>query len=172
MDENTAKYLANEARKQIAKLNVATLKGRVDGIETFMRAMDTGRTAAYRDMLDAQEELARLELGNGPGITDDFGTYSSTDQALQNERFAGKAAAVEFIKANPTCTEQEACAAYIQAALDSRPAGRKWLLQAPDALRQEYSANLVAYGLIPDASWESWRAWILATPTEVILGLN
>jgi hypothetical protein len=91
---------------------------------------------------------------------------------MRIERFAGKEASVDYVKANPECTEVEVTAIYSEAALVARPANRQWLIQDPEALRQEYSANLVAAGYIPDTTWASWRAWILATPKAIILGLN
>lgn len=78
----------------------------------------------------------------------------------------------DYVKANPTCVEADAEVAYRTAALAARPADRQWLLVDPGSLRQEYSANLVKLGLIPDTSWASWAAWIVATDRDTILGRN
>jgi hypothetical protein len=75
------------------------------------------------------------------------------------------------MKANPTCAEADAEAAYRTAALAARPSDRQWLLIDPSSLRQEYTATLKALGMIPDTTWESWRAWIVATDKNTILGL-
>lgn len=179
MDSTTAVILANEARRQELKSRVAQYQGELSAIDkasvtlnAFAVNLTSQYTQKHTELSNAKDELALLESGAGPGLTEYFGEYSGTDKAMRTERFAGKAAAVEAVKANPECTEDEATAAYTVAALAARPAERQWLLQDPVALRKEYSANLKSFGYIPDETWESWRAWILATPTEVILGLS
>jgi hypothetical protein len=164
--------IADETRRQELRTSVAAGLGKQKILEQL--ATQIGDTKyAVKQALDADSaRLAALEVALGPGLAASVGEYSTTDQAMRAERFAGKAAAVDHVKANPGATEAEATDAYRVAALAARPAGRQWILQDPLALRQEYTANLVAYGLIPDSTWESWRAWILATPRDVILGLN
>jgi hypothetical protein len=172
LDPIISTALANEARRQELRAKVAAFQGQVQATAMLSQSLANSNSDYTRQLVDARAQLAALEAGAGPGLTDDFGEYSSTDQAMRAERFAGKAASVDFVKANPTCTEDQVIPIYKAAALAARPPDRQWLLQDPVALRQEYAANLLKYGLIPDATWESWRAWIIATDRDVILGLN
>lgn len=172
LDPSVADAFANEFRRGELQKKVASLTGQMDAIADVARTVSAASTAAERSLADARSRLLAFEQGAGPGTGSDVGAYSTTDQAMRTERFTGKAAAVDYVKANPAATEDAATAAYRTAALAARPSDRQWLIQDPLALRQEYAANLVAAGYIPDASWESWRAWLLATDREVILGLN
>lgn len=172
MDAATAAILTNEARRQELRAKIALLKGQMQATSSLSTALTGMNGDAAQRLSSAQGELAALEQGAGPGVTGDFGPFSATDQALRAERFAGKAAWVDYVKANPACIEADALPAYTAAALKARPADRQWLLHDATALRQEYSASLVRAGLIPDTTWASWRAWILATPRDVILGLS
>lgn len=172
MAQTNQDIIANEARKQAARIKVAQLEGQVNATSDFAAQASQFNSSASGQLSQARADLAQLEAGIGPGVTDSYGEYSSTDQALRIERFAGKAASVDFVKANPESTEEQAVEVYRTAALAARPADRQWLLQDPNTLRKEYTANLVKYGLIPDDTWESWRAWVLATPRDIILGLN
>jgi hypothetical protein len=113
-------------------------------------------------------ELAALEAGAGPGLTADFGAYSAIDQLLRVERFAGKGASVDYIKANPECTEADAVGAWRAGALAAT--GLDIVIQDPGALGQVYRRNLRAAGLTQDEAWESQRAWIVATDKTVIMG--
>lgn len=162
LDPVVATHLANESRKQDLRAKVARLRGTVDALASQAQAIGVQSSDTQQMLSNAQSELASLEQGSGPGVTDDFGQYSSLEQQMQDERFAGKAAAVAFVKANPGCSEEEALGAYRGAALSIRPADRKWLLQDPASLRKEYAAELVERQLIPDPSWESHREWILS----------
>jgi hypothetical protein len=164
--------VANESRRQALRTAVAAGKEK-QKILSLLATLIGDQQFTAKQSLDADtSSLVALETSIGPGVDANVGEYSTTDQAMRAERFAGKAAAVDYVKANPTASEDAATSAYRTAALAIRPASRQWLLQDPLALRQEYTATLVAYGLIPDPSWESWRAWILATDRDVILGLN
>jgi len=171
MDTTITTALANEARRQELRTKVATLAGQQTSNAALAQSLATQNSDLGQRLADARAQLAALEAGAGPGVTDDFGAYSTLEQAMRIERFAGKAAAVDFLKANPEAAEADTEAVYKTAALAARPADRKWLLQDPTALRQEYAYQLMALNMIPDVSWESWRAWIVATDRETILGL-
>jgi hypothetical protein len=98
-----------------------------------------------------------------------YGEYSATDQLLRVERFAGKAASIDHVKANPNCNEQQATKAWQDAALAAT--GRKTLLQDPGELGALYREQLVASGLITEPTWEAQRAWIAATDKDAVMGL-
>jgi uncharacterized phage infection (PIP) family protein YhgE len=169
--------IANEARKNEQKQKIAQLKGQIVAMSSIMQSMQSVSSDAQQRLSSAQQELESLDTGAGQGITSDFGPYSTTDQAMQKEREAGKEALIDYIKANPTCTEVDAEAQWRTAALAVRPADRQWLLQDPEALRHEYTANLMHYtddsgvvhNYITDATWESFRAFIIATDKAVLL---
>ena len=98
-----------------------------------------------------------------------YGEYSATDQILRVERFAGKAASIDHVKANPNCNENQAIKAWTDAALVAT--GRKTLLQDPVELGALYREQLVAAGLIAEPTWEAQRAWIAATDKDAVMGL-
>ena len=98
-----------------------------------------------------------------------YGEYSAADHILRVERFAGKAASIDHVKANPNCKEQQATKAWTDAALAAT--GRKTLLQDPGELGALYREQLVAAGLIAEPTWEAQRAWIAATDKDAVMGL-
>jgi hypothetical protein len=99
---------------------------------------------------------------------DSIGVYSSVDQLLRQERFAGKSASVDYIKANPTCAEADAIAAWTTAGIAAT--GLQALIVPAENYAAIYRANLAKAGLTPDTTWESQRAWIVATDKAVIMG--
>lgn len=98
-----------------------------------------------------------------------YGEYSATDQILRTERFAGKSASIEFVKANPNCNENQAIKAWTDAAIAAT--GRSKLMQDPGELGALYREQLLAAGLIAAPTWEAQRAWIVATPKDAAMGL-
>ena len=99
---------------------------------------------------------------------DSIGVYSSVDQLLRLERFAGKGASVDWIKANPLGTELEAEARWTTAALAAT--GLPGLMVPVANYAALYRANLLAAGLATAATWEAQRDWIIATPKTIIMG--
>lgn len=168
MDPLTATALANEARRQELRARVAKLQGNAETQASLATLISSTNGDTNRRLQTALVELAALESGAGPGLSADFGAYSSIDQALRVERFAGKSASVDYIKANPACGEAEAVAAWGEAGMAAT--GLSVLLQDPEALGQVYRSNLASMGLTADTSWESQRAWIVATAKSVIMG--
>jgi hypothetical protein len=138
------------------KDTLALAKGLVDGLAYQL---------ANHQVTNSQEIAGVVAQLQG---VDTFGAYSSIDQVLRTERFAGKSACVDFVKANPACTEAEAVAAWSIAGMAAT--GLPVLLQDPEALGQVYRANLLAAHLVPDATWESQRSWLNATSKEIIMG--
>ena len=135
---------------------LGSMKSKVDQLSLDLATMQVANAAEKAPVVASLNGL------------DTVGQYSSIDQALRSERFAGKAASVDFIKANPTCTEIEAVAAWDVAG--KAATGLPVLLQNTENLAIMYRANLARAGMIPDATWESQRAWIVATDKAVIMG--
>jgi len=184
MDAVTAATLSDEARRQLARAKVAGLKATLQAAldagqrarpawlaaDALLGAMSQAASDAQNALTVAQADLASLEA-TSKGVAADFGPYSTTDQALQRERDAGKAALIDFVKLNPTCTEAQAIAQWKVVALAGRPADRQWLLHDPAALRQEYSANLVAMKYVADATWATFAAFIAATAKDALIAI-
>ena len=103
------------------------------------------------------------------GAPSSFGEFSDVDQLLRFERFAGKQASVEFIKAHPDCEDSEAIEAWAVAA--KATTGLDVVIQDPAGLGAIYREQLVAAGFIAEPTWEAQRAWIAATDKGAVMGL-
>ena len=149
---------------------------------TLTLATLRGRAAALAEAKAAQDQavatIAGLQAATAQQITavvaslqdsEEVGYYSSVDQLLRRERFAGKRASLEHVHANPEASEKESIKAWETAALAET--GLPTLLQDPGALGALYRANLKASGAVSDTTWEAQRAWILARTTEEAMGL-
>ena len=148
-------------------LTLATLRGRAAALAEAKAAQDqAAATIAGLQAATAQEIAAAVASLQG---SDEVGYYSSVDQLLRRERFAGKRASLEHVHANPEASEKEAIKAWETAALAET--GLTVLLQDPAALGALYRANLKAAGAITDATWEAQRAWILGRTVDEAMGL-
>lgn len=166
----TSQYdiLANEARKQELRIKLARLRGSMDATSSVMSRLSSLNNDAALQVSEAQEQLSAIELGAGPGITDSFGSKSTVTRLLETEREAAKSACVDFVKANPGCSEVEAANAWDVAALASHP-DVPCVLQPGMAMGTLYRLNLVAGNFISENTWEAQRAWVLSTPKDVIM---
>lgn len=148
-------------------LTLATLRGRAAALAEAKAAQDqAAATIAGLQASTAQEIAAAVASLQG---SDEVGYYSSVDQLLRRERFAGKRASLEHVHANPEATEKEAIKAWETAALAET--GLSALLQDPAALGALYRANLLASGAVADTTWEAQRAWILGRTVDEAMGL-
>ena len=148
-------------------LTLATLRGRAAALAEAKAAQDQAAAViAGLQASTAQQITAVVASLQG---SDEVGYYSSVDQLLRRERFAGKRASLEHVHANPEATEKEAIKAWETAALAET--GLSVLLQDPAALGALYRANLKAAGAIVDATWEAQRAWILGRTVDEAMGL-
>ena len=168
LDTTTQTALANEARRQAAQTKVATLQGAIASQASTGEVLSRQNGDTLRQLQSAQAELTAILAGAGAGLTSDFGAYSSVDQLLRTERFAGKSASVDFIKANPTCAEVDAIAAWTTAALAAT--GLTALVVPAENYATLYRTRLKSAGMVPDITWESQRAWIVATDKATIMG--
>jgi hypothetical protein len=148
--------------------DIATAQQAVDAAQTEAQAAyqawqdAQGRVQAAQYVLDqAKTELsAQIQAGQA-------GAYSSIDQALQKERFAGKAAVIDFLKANPGATEDQAVAAWTPAAIAAT--GLPACIVPPANYLDLFTSDLHNQGLIPDLTWGSLVAWVVATDKETIM---
>lgn len=162
--------LANEARRQELKQKAAKEQGSVDATASLIQRLSMLNNDAQIALSNTRAELTALEQGAGPGVTADYGPKSTVSQLLETERFAAKEAVVDYVKANPECTEADANVAWETAAVATHPAF-PLVLQPGLVFSALYRANLRAAGLIMEDSWEAHRQWILNTPKAVILTL-
>jgi len=169
MDAITATTLANEARRQEVRAKAARLEGEVSALALQAQALSSANGDAIRRLERARAELSALEAGAGPGLTADFGEYSAIDQLLRQERFAGKSASIDAIKADPAISQADAEAAWTLAALAAT--GMEHLGGLPGFYGAIYRQQLLAAGRISEATWEAQRAWIVATPKDEIMGI-
>jgi hypothetical protein len=164
--------LANEARRQELKQRVARLKGFIDAVTQFNNSAAPVINDVAVKINAAQADLTALDEGEGQGLTVDYGAYSTIEQSMRAERFAGKAAAIDYVKSNPECSLNDAVGAYVVVAMQTRPPDRQYLLQDPTSLLTEYRLNAVALGAIPaESGWEGFRQLVYATPKEVLMGM-
>ncbi len=147
-------------------MSLAILKGQSESLKDAKGEVDNA--AARIGILQVAVALAIAAAVASLQGLDTVGLYSSVDQLLRLERFAGKSASVDYIKANPTCTEQAAEDSWTTAALVAT--GLPVLVVPVASYAALYRANLLALGLVPDLTYESQRAWIVATPKAVIMG--
>ena len=148
-------------------LTLATLRGRAAALAEAKAAQDQAvATTAGLQASTAQEIASAVASLQG---SDEVGYYSSVDQLLRRERFAGKRASLEHVHANPEASEKEAIKAWETAALAET--GLSVLLQDPAAMGALYRANLKASGAVLDTTWEAQRAWILGRTVDEAMGL-
>jgi hypothetical protein len=159
--------LANEARRQELRSSIAELKGRMDATASAVQRLNSVNSDSQIALTEKQAELAALEAGAGPGITADYGPKSTITQLIEKERFAAKSATIDFVKANPACTEADAAAAWNQAALASHPEFAS-VIQDGMIMSALYRGNMVAAGLITENTWEAHRQFILNTPVDTL----
>lgn len=138
-----------------------------NNLATAQAAFSTAQAAAVTAQQAVYEAQVALDTAIAEGLQSGaVGSLSSVDTLLQKERDAGIGAAVAYIQANPSCAQTDAENAWTAAATTAT--GLPACLISPSVLLGVYSANAVAEGLIPDPSWTSLAAWIVATPAATI----
>lgn len=162
--------LANEARRGELKQKRSKLMGAIEATASVMVRLSSVNNDALVQMENATAELAALEAGAGPGITADYGARSTIAQMLDTERFAAKEAAIDFVKANPDATEDEAMAVWDAAAMAAHPAF-PFVLQSGRAMSELYRANLFARDFITEQDWASHRQFILNTDKAILVSM-
>lgn len=148
-------------------LTLAQVGGQIKALKQAKDAVYLNANTINDLLQTAQDSQAQLSA-TLEGIQ--IGTYSLIDQIEQTERFAAKSVCIDYIKANPTCSQDEAIAAWTTAGLAAT--NLPWLIQDPVVMAHLYQNNLFAEKLTPDASWESQRAWMVVTEKSIIMGLG
>lgn len=160
--------VANEARLKTAQIAETSARSYLKGLEDATLALAPLINAAQARSQAATTSRQAVQDDTGTVISDGFGPYSSIDTILRKERFAGKGASIDYIKANPSCSEADAETAWRTAAMQAT--GLPFLIVPVSSYSTLYRMNLLALGMIPEATYEAQRAWIFATPREVIMG--
>ena len=117
---------------------------------------------AYNTAASVYQDALQESIAQGP-----LGTISSVTSLLVAERNAGIQAAATLIQTTPTTTLEQALAAWTTAATTATTLPS--LLQDPNLLFNLYAQNLHQAGAIPDTTWASVAAWIVATPITEIM---
>ena len=177
-DQIIQNALANESRLQQARQKAASHRGSIEVLSTLGHDISVLLTDVQRQLTSANAEIMGIEQGAGPGVTADFGERSTLDQNLRVHRFSGKEAAVDFIKENPLCEEEEAIAAWVTAEATMQAGLPEYdqfseedMLALAAIYGRIYRKQLLAAGRVSDLSWEAQRAWIVSTDKTVIMGL-
>ena len=151
---------------------VSDAQSQLDKATASATAADAANIQAQQDMQAARATLtaatdalnAAMAAGAQAGPV---GTYSTVDQLLQKERFAGKSACIDFVKANPTCAEADAIAAWTAAGIAAT--GLTALIVPAATYEAMFEQNLLALKLIPEATWANLQAWMVATDKTIIM---
>ena len=143
---------------------VAALQGASKPITDALTAVNALQTTAFQAL-----QAAQTAMGSSNALT--VGVLSIIDTRSQTERAAGKAAAITFVKANPTCTEADAIAAWNTGAATTFPAGCTMPVNNPAGLLEAYMINAHAIGATPDTTWASFAAFMVATPEATLLAM-
>jgi hypothetical protein len=157
-----------EAAKRDAEKKLEKAQAKVNITAEVAAFVAAANSKARTELQSAQQALGAI---TEQGLTDNIGPYSTLEQAMRAERFAGKNGAVEFVKANPECSEAEAIAAYEAAAITARPADRQYLVLSAASLLLEYRRNAVALGATQEDTWEDFRTFLVATPLETLINM-
>jgi len=163
--------MAAQADFQTAALQLAKAQGAIGPLQTAMDAVIVAmntveglQRSAAADLLSAQQAL-----GSANPLT--VGVLSIIDTRSQTERAAGKAAAINFVKANPTCTEAQAIAAWTTGATSTFPPGCTMPVNNPAGLLEAYMNNAHAIGATPDTTWTSFVTLLINTPLATLLAM-
>ena len=149
-------------------MDVPTAQAAFDQAQASFSTAQAASQASQQALYDAQVTLdqAQADLA-AQVVAGNAGSYSSVDLMLQKERAAGKSAAIDYIKANPTCAEADAVNAWTPAAIAAT--GLPTPIVPPANYLDLFTADLLAQGLIPDQTFGSLVAWVVATPKDAIM---
>ena len=141
-------------------LSLANLKGRNDGTNAAKALVDQLAAAlSVQQVQNAQEIAAVVEQLQGVA---GYRLTSAVDDRALAERTAGQGAVIDFLKAQPEATVEEAQAAWVEAAHAVRT-DRTLLLHDPAGVLEEYQANSGT------ATWEEFRALVVATDKALLM---
>lgn len=158
---------ANEARRGELRIKAAGLKSTMDATSSIAQRLNSMNSDTLVALQAVQSELAALEAGAGPGITADYGPKSIITQMVESERFAAKDAVIDYVKANPDCTEEDAAQAWDAAAIASHPDFPQ-VIQGALVMSALYRANLLRARIITEDTWAAHRTFIINTAKSTI----
>lgn len=154
---------------QSTTLSLALKQAAYDALTQVKDKADTLVATIGSMQADAAKGLQQAQAAIGGSTAPTVGVKSSVTTRAEEERTQGQGAAIDAIKANPQITAPEAEAAW-RAGI-TIPAGRTLPLHDPAALIEEYAANAMAAGAISDTTWESFRAFVVATDKTALMGM-
>lgn len=168
MDPQT--LLLREARLRDLRQLTATLEGKTNATAALAATLSQANQQARTLLTDARRELAALEA-QGEGALDRYGAFSGTDLYLRKERWEAKAAGFNHLKAHGDAPQADVAAAMEARALEIALAASlaNPLLDHPQLLGWYVTASH-QQGLIPEATWEAFKAWALGASEEEVLG--
>ena len=162
-----AKFRAAQIALAQTQARLSTLWDAKQPLDVALSQFEATLTAAMAAKNKAADDLLALASGDASALPEVI-EPSSIDSVLRTERFAGKAACVDYVKANPTCSEADAITAWTTAG--EAATGLPFLLQDAGNLAKVYQANLLKSGATTAATWEAQRGWLIATPKDVVMG--
>jgi hypothetical protein len=160
--------LANEARKTEIRQKIARFRGVLETTSSVINKLSSVNDDTTISLNRAIDELAALEMGSGPGVTDTYGPKSKLTLLLDRERLAAKEAVYELVQKNPKCTEAEAVMAWDRAAISTHKDLFEYPLQSGSVFLRVYRTLLVKMAQIREDSWEAQRQWLAKTPRAKI----
>lgn len=170
MDAATKAALAAEVKRQAIEKKLVAAETAI----MIMKELATQVSARFNSVTDQatalRGELSQLDADN-TWLSQDIGEYSMIEQGMRAERFPAKEATILYIQSNPLCTEEKALEIYTAAALAARPADRQYLVINPASLLWEYRKNAKQVGILPDDTWETFRAFLLQATPEMLMGM-
>lgn len=156
---------------QSAALGLALAQSRYQALVDAKTQHDTASAGLANLQSAAAAALQQAQAAMGSASPTTIGTLSVIDTRSQTERQAGKGAAIDYIKANPSCAEADAITAWETGAKATLPAGLTNLLNNPAGLLEAYIANALAMGATKDNTWASFAALVVATDKTALLAM-
>ena len=149
-------------------MDVPTAQTAFDQAQAGFLAAQEAAQVAHQALTEAEAVLTQAQADLAAQVTaGSAGAYSSVDLMLQRERFAGKSAAIDWIKANPTGTEDQAVAAWTPAAIAAT--GLPAPIVPPGNYLDLFTADLAGQGLITEQTFAALAAWVVATDKNTIM---
>ena len=134
----------------------------------LMMLQDLEKTVRLRQNFADYEAMKAtpVEISDPPGplFPASVGYVSQTDAAIMAMKAAMKPVLVDYLKANTTCTYEDTLV-FLEATLGAQ------YRSLTEAISPIYIQGAHQAGLIPEATFEAFRDWIVATPRETVLAI-
>lgn len=163
---NLPQLIARNILIQQASTAKSAVQADLDALNAQMRTLHDQIAAKEIELQDADRKLQIAGTIQDASLpVDQYGAYSLIDQAQRAERFAAKSAGFDYLAANPSATQADVVAAMNATVTSGTP------LNNYDALINAYITNAHTQGLIPDATWGSFGAFLLSIGKDKAMGL-